>query len=61
MPEMNGIELATILKDKYPKTRVLMLTSSNSQKNIDCLLELGVDGYVLKASNKSTTILNISK
>ena len=48
MPEMNGIELAAEIKDKYPRIPVVLITGVPATENeIAALLE-NVDGYVQK-------------
>ena len=51
MPNLNGIEVAKIIRKDYPQTRILILTYHNESDYIYNLHRMGVDGYVLK--NKS--------
>ncbi len=48
MPEMNGIELTTIVKEKYPKIKIVMLTVFDNNDNIFNAIRAGADGYLLK-------------
>lgn len=48
MPEIDGIEIAKILRKKYPDIKIIMLSSEVSQQAIIDLLEIGVDGYLSK-------------
>jgi DNA-binding NarL/FixJ family response regulator len=48
MPEMDGIETTQILKKKYPKVKVLILSMFDREGYIQSALDIGVDGYVLK-------------
>lgn len=48
MPELDGIEATQILKKKYPKVKVLILTMFDREGYIQNALDIGVDGYVLK-------------
>ena len=50
MPEMNGIEVATVLLTDQPQCRVLVLTVHEDRAYLSQLLELGVSGYLLKRS-----------
>lgn len=50
MPNMSGIECASILKTKFPSVKVLALTSHDEEEQLrECLLA-GIHGYVLKKS-----------
>lgn len=53
LPGMNGIEVVRRLKAKMPDCRVLMLTSSDDEKDIFASLDAGADGYVLKGDLSS--------
>jgi DNA-binding NarL/FixJ family response regulator len=48
MPNMNGIEATRLIKQKYPETKVLMLTSFSDQDHVIPALEAGASGYQLK-------------
>ena len=48
MPIMDGVEATKIIKDKYPKIKVLILTTFNEDKYIFEGLRNGADGYLLK-------------
>lgn len=48
MPSMNGIETATILLEKYPHIKVIILTMHNEKPYIQKMYQLGVHGYILK-------------
>lgn len=61
MPKINGIELTKFLKKEHPKTKIIILTSSNSKRQIIELLSLEVGGYVLKNTDKSELIHAIEK
>ncbi|MEI6578461.1 MAG: response regulator transcription factor [Eubacteriales bacterium] len=48
MPVMNGIEALKEIKEKYPKTIVLMLTTFDPDNYIISAFKNGADGYLLK-------------
>lgn len=48
MPEMNGIELTEIIKEKYRKIKIIMLTVFDNNENIFNAIRAGADGYLLK-------------
>lgn len=59
MPEKDGIETAIELKAKYPDVKILMLTMSIAKETIKQLVELGVQGYILKDSGKEQLAMAI--
>lgn len=48
MPDMNGFETATWLRDHYPAIHVLMLTMYDSELTLIRLLQAGVKGFLKK-------------
>lgn len=50
MPEMSGIELTKILKEKYPSINVLILSMHNDDEYVIDALEAGAMGYLPKDS-----------
>lgn len=48
MPGLSGIEAAKIIKHKYPKIKVLLLTMFKSEDHLKHALNANVDGYLLK-------------
>lgn len=48
MPGMNGVESTRLIKEQYPKTRVLMLTTFDDDQYVVEALRLGAVGYLLK-------------
>ncbi len=67
MPEMDGIELNKIVKEKYPKLKTLVVSMHIDGAMIDKLIRNNVDGYVPKNAEKDellnaiTTIVNGQK
>jgi DNA-binding NarL/FixJ family response regulator len=53
MPEQNGIETARLLKESHPTIKIIMLSMHDNHPVIREILELGVDGYLLKTTSKS--------
>ena len=51
MPKMNGIEAVTIVKQKYPQIKIIMLTVFDNDENIFNAIKAGADGYLLKEVN----------
>jgi CheY-like chemotaxis protein len=48
MPEMNGIELLKLIKSKYPKLKVIMITAYGDEQNFNLAKEHGADEYFTK-------------
>jgi DNA-binding NarL/FixJ family response regulator len=47
LPEMGGLELARRLRDKHPRTAVILMTSSPNEAEVIEALQAGVSGYVV--------------
>lgn len=52
MPEMNGVQVAKVLRKEYPKVKIIMLSSEMSPDIINEILDIGVDGYLSKLAVK---------
>lgn len=48
IPKMDGIEVARIIREKYPQVVILMLTAYEDYKHIEDALKVGADGYLSK-------------
>lgn len=59
MPKLTGIEVTKIIKEKYKKTKVLMLSMYNTEKFVHNVIEIGADGYILKNRGKEELVLAI--
>ena len=55
----NGVDLCRIIKEQYPQTKVLMLTSYSEMFIINRAFDAGADGYVLKSSMSEEIIEGI--
>ncbi len=51
MPVMNGIDATTLIKQKYPQIKIIMLTVFDNDENIFRAIKAGADGYLLKEVN----------
>ena len=51
MPKMNGIEATKIAVGRYPKLKVIALTTFFEDDYIDQMFSAGVEGYMLKRAN----------
>src|ERR1039457_1523214 len=52
MPELDGLKATKLVIERYPDTRVLMLTMYNTIQYIVSLAEAGAAGYILKNTGK---------
>lgn len=52
MPKMTGIEATRIIKERLPKTRILILTIHESEEFILEMVRAGANGYVIKNADK---------
>ena len=50
LPDMSGVEIARKLKQEKPEIKVLMLSAEDPKTVIEEILEIGVEGYISKAS-----------
>lgn len=48
MPRMNGIEACLLIKERWPSTQVIMLTTSDDENDLYDAVRAGANGYVLK-------------
>lgn len=55
LPKMNGIAATKLIKDKFPKTKVIIYSSYQNEQRVLASLACGACGYVLK--NKSNSYL----
>jgi two-component system nitrate/nitrite response regulator NarL len=48
MPEMSGLEATPLIREKFPETKIIVLTVHDSKEYIFKILRAGAHGYVLK-------------
>ncbi|MEM6379044.1 MAG: response regulator transcription factor [Bacteroidota bacterium] len=56
MPNLNGVDAAAIITQKYPKIKILILSMYNDKRFIVNLMRLGVAGYILKNKSKEELV-----
>lgn len=54
MPNLDGLEVLSIMKEHYLMNKVIVLTIHNEIEYLIKAMDLGCDGYVLKDSNSAT-------
>lgn len=48
MPGMDGMSVLKKIKEKYPGTKVIMVTALETQEKIEEAMRLGADNYITK-------------
>ena len=61
MPEMDGLEATRAIKDEFPTTSVLMVTSNESPEYLLDAIRAGAAGYVLKEATRSELLDSVRK
>ncbi len=56
LPDGTGVDVLRAIRKEYPKARVIMLTSSESDGEIQQALEAGASAYVLKSTPRNELI-----
>jgi DNA-binding NarL/FixJ family response regulator len=56
MPKMNGIEATRIIKNRWPDTKILILTTFNDDEYALRALKDGANGFLLKTSEPTKLI-----
>ncbi len=51
LPRMSGLEAIPIFKNKWPESKIIMLTILEDEHNIMTAIKSGADGYILKKTN----------
>ncbi len=51
MPEMDGFELTQKIYQQFPRTKVVILSSSEDNESINSALKAGAKGYLLKSTS----------
>ncbi|MHA1487610.1 MAG: response regulator transcription factor [Promethearchaeota archaeon] len=59
LPGMNGYEILTEIKSRYPKILVVLFSVKNFFEDIQKGKELGADGYLVKAISGNEIIAYI--
>ena len=59
MPVLDGIEATRIIRQEWPETAVLVLTSFSDVRRITAALDVGAAGYLLKDSSADDVVRGI--
>jgi serine/threonine protein kinase len=60
MPEINGIEATREIKQKVPKTHVVLMSDNDNEKDILSGLHAGAEGFILKRFDATNTNLPLA-
>ncbi len=60
MPEMDGLETATFLKNKFPLIKILVISMYEEASIKNKLLALNVEGYISKTTNATQLLTTIN-
>ena len=61
MPKMGGFDLLQVVKDRYPKIGVVIMTGNGDAYTVKQALELGADEYITKPFKGSEVSLIIER
>ncbi|MGH3040581.1 MAG: response regulator, partial [Gaiellaceae bacterium] len=56
MPNMNGVEATKMLVNRYPETKVIILSIHDDENYVQHALKTGAQGYLLKEMNADALI-----
>jgi DNA-binding NarL/FixJ family response regulator len=56
MPNLDGYETAKIILENYPEMKIITLTMHEEERHIIRMIELGVNGYLMKNSSRDEVI-----
>src|SRR5688572_24350290 len=59
MPEMDGIELKSVLQDRYPGIKIIVLSVHANERLIARMIDAGSSGYLVKNCDKKELLLAI--
>lgn len=60
MPIMEGVEATAIISERWPNTKIVVLTSFSDHQRVLSALEAGADGYVLKHADPDQILAAIA-
>lgn len=59
MPVMNGVKAAKVIKEQFPKIKVMILTTFENSDNIMESFIVGADGYIVKDISHTELVLAV--
>ncbi len=61
MPEMNGIEMITKIKEINPRQTIIVVSGNDDAEHLIKILNMGIENFILKPFNKYTLFNSIEK
>jgi len=61
MPEMSGVELSRVVKNRFPNIKILALSMFGDSQIIAEMIDAGISGYILKNAGKKELIEALTK
>ena len=59
MPKMDGYATAKVLLEQYPDIKIIILTVHEEERHIIRMIELGVNGYLMKNTSPEAMVASI--
>jgi HlyD family secretion protein len=59
MPDMDGLQVAKTIRQRFPETKVLILTSQGDLTHLIQALQIGVQGYLLRTTSAEELVTAI--
>lgn len=59
MPELNGLDTVKFIKQSHPLIKIIMLSTYNDSHLVEKAKKIGVNGYLLKTTNKDELLQTI--
>jgi two-component system response regulator NreC len=56
MPDMNGLEVTRVVRERFPKTNIVILTMHANEAYVLEALQAGAQGYVIKDSSSEELV-----
>lgn len=60
MPELNGVEATKTIVEKFPETKIIIVTTYNSETFVVNMLEIGAAAYISKNASPGEMIANLN-
>lgn len=61
MPEMDGLEALSKIKEKYEDLKVVMVTSVGQNEKVTEAMKKGAEGYIIKPFDEESVLEEIEK
>src|SRR3989442_2990207 len=61
MPECDGLDVLTQIKEALPQTAVLMVTARNDRETVQTAIQRGASGFIIKPFNTGTVLDTMEK